>query len=104
MLLGKRFQLKERTLAIEVVESERRAVSIPAGAIIKVLSGSDAQTVDVLWENRAVEIFTCDVNMRGTEITEHHGLMQWKYTSGRPERSSGASSCASSASLIRSLP
>jgi len=72
MLTEKRFKLKERTLAIEVLDSERRAVSIPAGAIIRVVSGptDDNQTVDVLWEGRKVEVFTCDVNMRGTEITD----------------------------------
>ena len=70
MLAGRQFRLSERTLAIEVVESERRAVSIPAGAIIKILSGNDDRTVDVLWESRRVEIFSCDVNMRGTEIKD----------------------------------
>jgi hypothetical protein len=71
MLTGKRFKLKERTLAVEVLDSERRMVTIPAGAILKVVSGSSngEQTIDVLWENRRVEIFTCDINMRGAEIT-----------------------------------
>jgi len=69
MLTGRLFKLSERTLAIDVVECQRIAVTIPAGAIIKVLSGNDDQTVDVLWESRRVEVFSCDVNMRGTEIT-----------------------------------
>lgn len=70
MLTGRRFTLSERTLAVEVVETERKAVSIPAGAIIKILSGNDDRTVDVLWESRRVEIFSCDLNMRGTEIKD----------------------------------
>ena len=65
-------KLSERTLAIEVLDSEHRAVCIPAGAIIRVVSGLSEgdRTVDVLWEGRKVEIFTCDMNMRGTEITD----------------------------------
>jgi len=69
LLTGKRFQLRARTLAIEVVESKRVAIIIQAGAIIKILSGND-QKVDVLWDSRKVEIFTFDVKMRGTEIME----------------------------------
>ena len=70
MLTGKIFRLGERTLAIEVVYGKRRAVTVPAGAIFRVVPGlSDGQqTVDILWEGRTLEIFTCDVNMRGTEI------------------------------------
>ena len=68
MVTGRRFVLNERTLAIEVVESERRLVTIPAGAIIEIVSGNDDRTVDVLWESRIVEIFTVDVNLRGMEI------------------------------------
>jgi hypothetical protein len=77
MLTGRRFQLKERTLAIEVVDSERRAVSIPLGAIIKVLSSNDDRTVDALWGIRKVEIFTCDVNIRGTEIKDENTLARF---------------------------
>ena len=70
MLTGKRFKLKERTLAIEVLDGERKAVSIPVGAIIEVVPGATAggQTVDILWESRKLEIFACEVRMRGTEI------------------------------------
>ena len=38
-LVGKRFKLKERTLATEL-DSSRRAVTIPAGAIINVVHDS----------------------------------------------------------------
>jgi hypothetical protein len=72
MLTEQRFKLSERTLAIEVLDSERRAVSIPAGAIIRLVSGISAgdRTVEVLWEGRKVEIFACDMNMRGREIKD----------------------------------
>ena len=72
MLTGKRFKLKERTLAIEVLDGDRKAVSIPIGTILKVIPGAiDAgQTVDVLWGNRTLEMFACEINMRGTEIID----------------------------------
>lgn len=74
LLTGKRFQLRERTLAIEVVEGKRIAIILQAGAIIKVLSGND-QKVDVLWDSQKVEVFTCDVEMRGTEVKEHSAVV-----------------------------
>jgi hypothetical protein len=76
-LIGKRFKLKERTLAIEVLDSGRRAITIPAGAIISVVHGAGLpspiifdRTLDILWEDRRFEIFTCDVNMRGMVISD----------------------------------
>jgi len=74
LLTGKRFRLRERTLAIEVVGGERIAIILQVGAIIRVLSGNN-QNVDVLWDGRKVEVFTCDVNMRGTEIIEQCALV-----------------------------
>jgi len=72
MLTGKRFKLNERTLAIEVLGGERKAVSIPVGTILKVISAvTDAgQTVDALWADRKLEMFACDVTMRGTEVID----------------------------------
>ena len=73
MLVGKQFKLNERTLAVEVTNGQRKMVSIPVGAMIRVLSVKldGGQSVEVLWDNRKIELFTCDVKMRGTEITEH---------------------------------
>ena len=70
MLTGKRFKLKERTLAIEILDGVRKAVTIPVGAIISVVPGAadGGQTVDILWETRKLEIFACEVKMRGTEV------------------------------------
>jgi len=72
MLTDKRFKLTERTLAIEILNGVRKAVSIPVGTILKVISAvTDAgQTVDVLWGNRTLEMFACDVSMRGTEVID----------------------------------
>ena len=74
-LVGQRFKLKERTLAIELSDSRRRAITIPAGSIIGVVAGAGVpssndieRTIHVLWGDRKCEIFTCDVNMRGMVI------------------------------------
>ena len=74
MLTGKRFKLKERTLAVEVLDGERNAVSIPAEAIVKVMPSATktGKTLDVLWGNRTLEMFACDLNMRGMEIVDSH--------------------------------
>jgi hypothetical protein len=72
MLTGKRFKLEHSTLALDVRQGKRTAVTIPAGAILKVVSGtSDGErTVDILWEGRVVAMFAVDVDVRGTEIVE----------------------------------
>jgi hypothetical protein len=70
MLTGKRFKLKERTLAIEALDGGRKAVSIPGGTILKVLpdASDTGQTVNVLWGSRTLEMFACDVEMRGSPV------------------------------------
>jgi hypothetical protein len=77
-LAGKRFKLNERTLAIEVLDNGRSAVTIPVAAIIDVASDptsaiNNDQTIDLLWGNRKLEMFRCDVNMRGVEINAQSG-------------------------------
>ena len=67
MITGKRFKLKDRILGVEVLDGERKAVSIPVGAIIEALTNGD-QTVDVLWGNRRLETFACDLITRGSEM------------------------------------
>ena len=75
MLTGKQFRLERGTLAVEGVDSKdgkRRAVTVPAGAVIRVLSGPTKGDglVSVLWEGRALGMFEVDVNVRGTEILD----------------------------------
>ena len=72
MLSGKRLTLKRSTLAIDVIDGKRTAVSVPAGAIIEVLPGSTNGdiTLEVLWERRTVVMFVVDVTERGTEVTK----------------------------------
>lgn len=71
MFSGKRFRLERATLAVEAVDGKRLAVSLPAGTILKVISGpkNGSGLLNVLWEGRSVEMFAVDVEVRGTEIT-----------------------------------
>ena len=71
MLTGKQFRLERATLSIEVQNGQRKAVTVPAGATIEVLSevneNHDA-LVTVLWQGRTVSMFAIDVDVRGTEV------------------------------------
>jgi hypothetical protein len=74
MLTGKRFRLGNPTLALEMVDGKRVAVTVPTGAIIRVISGPNHDGEDrmlkVLWQGKTVTMFALDVDMRGTEITD----------------------------------
>ena len=72
MLTGKRFRLEQATLGVKASDTGKRcAVTIPAGSIIKVISGSDSNGVlSVQWEARALEMLLVDVNVKGVEIDE----------------------------------
>ena len=73
MLTGKRFRLKADTLAIESNDGENRiAVTVPAKAIVEVISGprpDDKRMVDVRWSDRILVMFAEDVQGRGQEVT-----------------------------------
>jgi len=72
MLSGKQFRLVRATLAIGDTDGKRKAVTLPLGTVIKVVSGpsNDDGMVDVLCEGRVLEMFAVDVDVRGTEIRE----------------------------------
>ena len=81
MLTGKRFTLGRATVAVEMVDGKRSAVTIPEGTTIKVSSGPPSDglglvnvpwegLVNVVWENRAVAMFSLDLKERGTEIAD----------------------------------
>ena len=74
MLTGKQFTIGRDTIALGATKDERRAVTIPKGATIKVLSGpsrkDDTGTVSVEWEGRTVAMFAVDLEARGTEIKD----------------------------------
>jgi len=71
MLAGKQFKLRSSSLAVDVDDPKRSAVTIPAEAVIEVISGrtDDYGMVDVLWEGRTLGMFVIDLNARGAEIT-----------------------------------
>jgi hypothetical protein len=71
MLTGKRVQLRTETVAIDEVNGKRVAVTVPSGAVIKVVSGSQHtdSIIDVLWDGRVVKMFAVDIEARGTEIS-----------------------------------
>jgi hypothetical protein len=74
MLTGKCFKLENPTLALDTIDGKRVAVTIPTGAIIKVVSGpineGAASTLKALWDRRTVTMFAVDVSVRGIEIKE----------------------------------
>jgi hypothetical protein len=70
LLTGKRFKLGNPTLALDVIDGKRVAVTVPARAIIKVISGPrhGDRMVDAFWNGRTVMMFAVDVKERGTEV------------------------------------
>ena len=74
MLTGKQFVIERSTLGLQAVENQRKVVTIPAGAIVKVLSGpstkGDTGTVNVEWEGRTLAMFAIDLDMRGSEVAD----------------------------------
>lgn len=79
MLTGKRFKLGNPTMALDIVDGKRVAITIPAGETIKVASGPTGEgdrLVDVVWDGRTVAMFAFDVNVRGTEIKDSHSEVQ----------------------------
>ena len=72
MLSGKQFRLERATLGLGIVNGLRKAIAIPGGSIIKVVSGPTPgdRMIDVLWDSQPFEMFEVDVNVRGTEIKD----------------------------------
>lgn len=77
MLTGKRFKLSRPTVGIQLVNGETSIVQIPVNAVIKVLSGPNANgkvhdkgIIYTAWEENTVALFAVDVEARGIEITD----------------------------------
>jgi len=73
LLTGRRFKLENPTLALDVIDGRRVAISLPRGAVVKVVAGptSDGdRLVDVISEGRVVTMFAFDLTVRGTEIKD----------------------------------
>lgn len=69
MFTGRRYLLGKATLAIELVDGERKLHTVPAEAVIEVLSGPtdrrDDALVRVVWNGKIVSMFAVDVDKRG---------------------------------------
>jgi hypothetical protein len=71
VLTGKRFRLERATLALGVANGKRNAVTVPAGAILKVVSGPSGdgdRMVDVHWEGQTLTLFAIDVDGSGRSV------------------------------------
>ena len=72
MLTGKRFKLRKPILAFNIPNSNRAAVAVPAGTILRVVSGPSSvdRKIDVLWNYQVVTMFAYDLSKSGTEIKD----------------------------------
>src|ERR1051325_7832419 len=73
------------TLAIDGAIGKRQASFVPAGAVVKVVSGPTSagdRMVDVLWDGKIVTMFAIDVNVRGTEILDDGASVNLVATAG----------------------
>jgi hypothetical protein len=73
LLTGRRFKLENPTLALDVVDGRRVAITLPRGAVVKVAAGPTGdgdRLVDVISEGRVVTMFVFDLTVRGTEIKD----------------------------------
>lgn len=69
MLSGKLFRLNRETMSVQANGENRHFVMVPEGSVIRVLSGfEDRRTVNVLWQNQALEMFAEDIRQRGEEV------------------------------------
>jgi len=63
MLKAKRFKLARPSLSLGA-KGERKPLIVPAGSVIKVVSGPTSQhdqMVDVLWDGKVVTMFALDM-------------------------------------------
>jgi hypothetical protein len=73
VLTGRRFKLKTPTIALDLVDGKRRAITVPAGTVIKVVRGPAAdggKLIDVVWDGHPIIMFACDVSTRGVELQD----------------------------------
>jgi hypothetical protein len=70
MLTGRLFRLKYPVLAVESEEGKELAVSLPKGALLRVMGKSrHAKMVEVAWLGRHLSIFEIDLRERGDETS-----------------------------------
>lgn len=73
LVTWKKIQAGVPTFALDVIDGRRVAITLPRGAVVKVVAGptSDGdRLVDVISEGRVVTLFAFDLTVRGTEIKD----------------------------------
>ncbi len=67
---GQRYRLKTPTLAIINQDGQNRPITIPHGAVVKVIDGplDGNRLVDVKWDGKTVMMFTTDIRERGEQL------------------------------------
>ena len=78
MLTGTIFRLNKPTLAIEIQKGQPEAVTVPAGAELRVLSGphpDSDQLVQLQWGDRRIAMFSIAVTtqVKGPEDLKRSG-------------------------------
>ena len=80
MRKGRLFRLSRPTVAIHLVDGIKTVVSLPANAVVKILSGPDANgevpdkgIVYARWDDHTVALFVVDLEIRGIEIAAGAG-------------------------------
>jgi hypothetical protein len=84
MLSGKRFRLKEETIAIKTIGGKRVAIQVPAGSVVTVKSGprpDDTRMVDVYWDGGTVVMFADDIQKRGEQVAEAESRRMGRFCS-----------------------
>jgi hypothetical protein len=70
-MLGEQYKLNTQILAIKSLPNGKRIpVSVPKGAVVKVVNGplDGTRLVDVEWDGDEVMMFTSDLRERGTRV------------------------------------
>ena len=70
--LGYSYRLKIPTLAIIKVDGQNQSITVPSGAIVKVVSGplNGNRLVDMTWDGKTVMMFASDVRERGVRLED----------------------------------
>ena len=70
MLPGMQLKLKRSSIAIDVEDATRQAVTIPAESTVEVVSGivDNHGFVNVLWEGRTLAMFAIGLSVRNAVV------------------------------------
>ena len=70
MLPGMQFKLTRASIAIDVEDTTRHALTIPAEATVEVVSGivDNHGFVNVLWEGRTLAMFAIGLSVRNAVV------------------------------------